>query len=260
MRARVLEHEVGGGGGDTVVLVPGGLTGIRSLDPIAVGLADRGFRTVAVEPIPNALGGRGEAGDPSYDGDVERESLRLTIEEVGGGSVHLLGWSNGGRAALDYAARHDVRSVVAVEPAAFWLVDDPGARELEDLLRGSAGGEISDDVLVAFLENVRVVPPGTDLRALPQWEAWRGVRNALSWYGDAVYDTVTQLEVEAIDVPVLLARGTWTAPWLRAAVDVLAGRLPDVRVLDLEGGHACLLQSVDDFLDAAEQHLRAASA
>jgi len=259
MDARVLHHEITNGEGATIVLVPGGLTGIRSFDPVVPMFAERGFRVVAAEPIANELGGRGEVGDPSYDAAVERESLRRTIEQVASGeAVHLVGWSNGGRACLGFAGHHPelVATVTAVEPAAFWLSDDPGAVELGELISSVSGRPVPDDVVVAFLENVRVAPPGTELTALPQWPAWRAVANTLGWYPQAMFETApAELVPEQVTAPVLLARGTWTAPWLREVVDVLAGRLPQAEVVELEGGHACLVQSAADFVAAASAHI-----
>jgi len=75
---------------------------------------------------------------------------------------------------------------------------------------------------------------------LPQWVMWRAVANTLSWYDDAMFDIAPpEVVPAAIEAPVLLARGTWTAPWLRAVVDVLAAELPRAQVLELDGGHAC---------------------
>lgn len=264
---RTLDHvDAGSADGPTVVLLPGGLTGRPSFEALLGPLGERGLRAVAVEPIANERGSTGEVGDLSYDAEVERESLRLTLAEVAPGErVHLVGWSNGGRAALAFALGHPelVATVTAVEPAAWWLApDDPGAAELEALVRSIAGREVPDEALVQFLENVRVAPAGTDLRALPQWPVWRGVGSTLSWYGPAMEVTAqAQLErVEDVRAPVLLARGTWTAPWLRQVVDVLAARLPDVRVVELEGGHACLLQDAPTFIEALVGHVSATRA
>ena len=251
------------GDGAPLVLIPGGLTDYQSLDPLVPKLAAQGYRVITVQPIANDRGGSGQAGVDDYDAEVERESLRLTVEATAPGqAVHVVGWSNGARAALAFAAGHPdrVTSVVAVEPPMMWLLpDDPGARELRQLVDALHGKHVDEDHLQTFLANVRVAPEGTDYRSLPQWPAWSQVRQTLSWYGQRVTGSAqAQLEdLESIHVPVLLLRGTWTAPWLRGVVDLLAERLPDARVRDLEGGHACLLQSADDFVAAVDEHARA---
>lgn len=225
-------------------------------------LAEKGYRVIGVEPIANELGGNGAVGAADYDADVERKSLRPTVERATSGErVHLVGWSNGGRAALAYAAGYPqhVASVTAVEPAAWWLLpDDAGAAELATLADALHGREVTEDELVTFLSNVVVAPPGTDYRALPQWSAWSSVRNTLSWYGPRMTSSAAaQLAaIDRIEVPTLLLRGTWTAGWLRRVVDRLAEQLPKVVVRDLEGGHACLLQSQDAFVDAVDAHVR----
>jgi pimeloyl-ACP methyl ester carboxylesterase len=259
LQARVLTHTVAGSG-ETMLLVPGGLTGFRSFDPLVPLLADRGFRVVAVEPIANELGAAGVVGDPSYDADVERASLLLTIREVADGTpVHLVGWSNGGRAVLAcaLAAPEEVATVTAVEPAAWWLApEEEGVAALRDLTTAIAGREVTDDELLAFLEIVRVAPAGTDYRSVPQWEAWRSVRNALSWYSPSMAASAEAqlVDLDQLRVPLLLARGTWTAGWLRTVVDRIAARVAQTRVAELDGGHACLLQSAAAFVDLVATH------
>jgi len=38
-------------------------------------------------------------------------------------------------------------------------------------------------------------------------------------------------------------------------VDVLGGRIPDARVVELPGDHACHIQSIDRFMEELEAHL-----
>ena len=54
----------------------------------------------------------------------------------------------------------------------------------------------------------------------------------------------------------LLFKGTVTADWLKRAVDVLGERLPNASVVELEGDHACHIESIDAFIEAFEEHLR----
>jgi pimeloyl-ACP methyl ester carboxylesterase len=44
------------------------------------------------------------------------------------------------------------------------------------------------------------------------------------------------------------------APWPRVVVDRLADGLPDATVVELQGGHACLLESPEEFVAALRAH------
>jgi pimeloyl-ACP methyl ester carboxylesterase len=261
VEARVLEHDQAGEGDPPIVLFPGGLTGWDSWLPLVPALAaDR--RVVRVQPIVNAEGVAGRVGDGTYDAGVERESLKCTLDAMGIEDMHLVGWSNGGRMALDFALANPdrVRTLTAIEPAAWWLVADvdEGARRFDKFIRGCAGREIiGEDVIQEFLLSVGFGGSEVDFTALPQWDFWFSCRQTLSWY-----DERTALSAEAgiegferLDVPVLLVRGRSTAPWLRDVVDVLARGFPRAGVVELDGGHACVLESPDEFVAALTSHV-----
>src|ERR1700749_4996213 len=125
MEARILEHDQTGSGEPPLALLPGGLTGWQSGTPLMPSLpAPRRF--VRLQPIVNAEGLAGHPGDPTYDAEVERESIEITLDEAGVADMHLVGWSNGGRIALDFALAHPQRvlTLTLIEPAAYWLVAD----------------------------------------------------------------------------------------------------------------------------------------
>lgn len=257
----MLEHDEAGRGEPPLVLLPGGLTGWQSWLPLVPELsAER--RVVRVQPIANAEGMAGRIGDPSYEADLERESLGLTLEELGVGDMHLVGWSNGGRIALDFsvASPGRIRTLTMIEPAAWWLVaDDPSAQAFGEFLAGCAGRECGEEDVHRFLLAAGVGAADTDFSGLAQWDFWVSCRQVLSWYGErAVRSAQAGIEgFERLEAPTLLVRGRRTAPWLAGAVDVLAAGLPNAAVVDLEGGHACLLESAPDFLAALGEHIDA---
>lgn len=261
MEPRALTREVAGAG-EPLVLVPGGLTGWLSWLPLVPALSS-GSRVVRVQPIGNELGSRGEPGDPTYTAVTERESLRLTLEELGLAAVDLVGWSGGGRALLELAMEYPglVRSLALVEPAAYWVLEqlaepDPDVDELNEFVHGLTGTAVDEDDLARFLRLAGFVGPAEDPRAHPGWQRWLPHRAALSWQGEPVDRNGRAVaELEGVVAPTLLFRGTVTAPWLRRVVDVLAGRLPHVTVVELEGDHACHLQSPDAFVSALGRHL-----
>lgn len=258
MEARVLEHDHTGEGDPPFVLLPGGLAGWDGWLPLVPALS-RSRRVVRVQLIANAEGVAGRIGDPAYDTYLERESLRMTLDALGVEEMHLVGWSNGGRTALDFALAFPdrIRTLTAIEPPAWWLVDDADARAVSEFIAGCAGRECDEEDVRRFLIGVGVAGPDADFSALPQWDLWVSCRQTLSWYGNrALRSAEAGLDgFERLAVPTLLIRGTVSAPWLRAVVDVLAEGLPDAKVVELAGGHASMLQSPEAFLASLEEHV-----
>jgi len=121
MEPRVLKLD-DRGAGEPLVLVPGGLTGWVSWVPHQERLVNR-HRVIRVQPIHNELGSKGIPGDPGYTAQVERESLRLTLDALNLARAHLAGWSGGGLALIEFAIEYPkrVRSLTLVEPAAYWI-------------------------------------------------------------------------------------------------------------------------------------------
>jgi len=60
---------------------------------------------------------------------------------------------------------------------------------------------------------------------------------------------------ERLAVPTLLIRGTSTASWLRSVVDILARGMPSATVIELQGGHACILERPEEFVAAFTSHV-----
>ena len=261
MRPRVLQHDVRGEG-DPLVFVPGGLTGWVSWIPHAERLSAT-RRTIRVQPIHNELGSAGQPGDPSYTAETERESLRLTLEELDIDAADFAGWSGRGRALIEFALAHParVRTLTLVEPAAYWVLEQLGeaggeVERLNEFMHGLAGREVSEADLSEFVELAGFVTSAAEARAHPNWERWLPHRMALSWSFEALDHPDRAVEdLATLDSPVLLVKGTATAEWLRRVVDVLAERLPNATAVELPGDHACHIQSIDAFIEALERHL-----
>ena len=260
MDARVLTTDVTGDG-DPVVLIPGGLTGWLSWIPHAERLSAR-RQVVRVQPIHNELGSAGQVGDPSYTVDTERESLRLTLDDLGIADADFAGWSAGGRALIEFALAcpERVRTLTLVEPPALWILDQLGESGPDstgaDLFRRIAGREVTEADLAEFLAVAGFVGSAQEARAHPNWERWVPHRNTLSWNFETLERSDRSVEqLAGIKAPTLLVKGTATAPWLAHLVDVLAERLPDASVLELEGDHACHIQRIDEFLVAFQRHI-----
>jgi pimeloyl-ACP methyl ester carboxylesterase len=92
------------------------------------------------------------------------------------------------------------------------------------------------------------VPPGIEPESLPAVGVV-GAAPTLAAQHHAIFrhtDDVARLR--AFAAPVLLVTGEGTSPFLRAVHDALAATLPDVRTLELPGGHAPHLVAMDAFL------------
>lgn len=264
IEARVLEYDIAGIGEPPVVLLPGGLTGWQAWLPLVPALsADR--VVVRVQPICNAEGLAGRPGDPTYDAEVERQSIGMTLDEAAVSEMHLVGWSNGGRMALDFALAHPERvlTLTLIEPAAYWLVadEDESARSFHEYLTRLAGRELTDEDLREFLVRAGIGPEDADFASLPQWDFWFSCRQALSWGGEKMTSSAAAgIEgFERLGTPTLVIRGSSTSPWLRGVAEHLAQNMPEAKLVELEGGHACILESPEGFVAALGSHIGTAA-
>ena len=252
------------GKGDALVLVPGGLTGWLSWAPHQERLQDR-YRTIRVQPIHNELGAAGIPGDPAYSAEVERESLRLTLDALGLERPHFAGWSAGGLALIEFAMQHPerVRSLALVEPAAYWVLDRLGeslgkADEADRFVESLAGREVSEDDLATFLRLGGLARPDIDPRTHPSWERWAAHRTTLSWLGPLLGRPRRSLDdLGRIVAPSLLTKGRDSTAVDRRTVDILHERLPRARLQEFPGDHAHHIEHIDPFLEALERHLSA---
>lgn len=261
MEPRVLTYQVAGEG-DPLILVPGGLTGWLSWIPHQESLSAH-HRVIRVQPIHNELGSMGKFGDPGYTAEVERESLRLTLDDLAIGGADFAGWSGGGRALIEFVLVYPerVRSLALVEPAAYWILEQLGEEdglieELNKFIHGLAGSEVTEDHLATFLSYAGFVDDPAAARQHPNWERWVPHRMALSWQSEKVDHSGRSVnELSSVTCPVLLVKGTVTEPWLKRVVDILGERFPHATVVELPGDHASHIQSIDRFLEELEVHL-----
>lgn len=263
MEPRVLAYDIAGSG-DPVVLIPGGLTGWLSWIPHQQALAGR-WRMIRVQPIHNELGSAGQAEDPTYGIDVAVESLRMTLDHLDLQRPHFGAWSAGGHLLLEFVRRYAdrVRSMTLIEPAGRWMLsqvgfEDPNWEMIDAVAARMAGSEISDDDFALFLAHAGFVSDPATARTHPYWERGYPHRQTLSWMSDRYFATDATLDdLRAMTAPTLAVKGTVTEEWEKRVVDVLGEFMPNARVLELEGGHACHIEDIDTFLPEFEAHLQA---
>lgn len=243
------------GDGPPLLVVGGGLTGWASWRPMLPRLAE-GRRVVLLQPLNVQFGLEDRRLPADYGVRTESEGLAEAVDAADVAlPADLLAWSYGAHAALDFTLNHPdrVRRLVLIEPPAVWLLPDhgrgvPGVPALEALVPDIAA-EVTEDRLAGFLELAGLVPPGGDPRALPQWPGWVGYRRSLRNNPVLFTHVDDPARLRTLTMPVLLVTGTGTAPFLRAVIDVLASTLPDVRVVELPGGHAPHLAATDRFVE-----------
>jgi pimeloyl-ACP methyl ester carboxylesterase len=246
------------GEGPPLVLIGGGLTGWLSWVPHQQQL--RASRRVArAQLLSVQLGLENRPLPREYSVPLESRALGAAIDEtVAAGALDLVAWSYGAMVTLNYSLdRPDrVRTLTLIEPPAFWVLeatgqmDDLSRREREDLelLHKEMVADVTETQLARFVRLAALAPPGTRPEDLPQWPVWVQHRRSLR-NGAAVFahrDDAARLR--ALDRPVLLVKGTGSSHALHRISDVLAGTLPHTDVLELPGGHAPQIVSMDAFL------------
>lgn len=253
------------GTGEPIVLVPGGLTGWLSWLPHQVRLAAH-CQAIRVQPIHNELGSAGLPGDPGYTADIEREALRLTLDALGLTDVHLVGWSSGGRAALEFTLESPerIRSLTLVEPAAHWVLRDLGidteqAESDAAFLDRLSGRTVTEDDVATFLVLAGFARSADEARNRPEWDRWVGHRMALSWQGALQRSSRTVGELSRVSCRTLLTKGADAGALDRRVVDELGRLLPRASVIELPGDHAHHIESIDEFLTALEVHVGGAA-
>jgi pimeloyl-ACP methyl ester carboxylesterase len=160
---------------------------------------------------------------------------------------------------MEYPTR--VRTLTLIEPAAFWILEqrgehDPVIEELNAFLHPLYGRRITADDLATFLEYAGFVANKSEASAHPDWERWLPHRMALSWQGAELdHPPRTADDLVRVSSPTWLVKGTVTAAWQKEVVDTLGEGLPNATVVELEGDHACHIQSMDAFLEGFERQL-----
>ncbi len=243
------------GQGPPLVLVPGGLTGWLSLEPHTERLSGT-RKVVNVQLLNVEYGFRNQELPPDYSVKVESWALGVTLDEIGiSHSLDFVAWSYGALITLDYALDNPerIRSLTLIEPPAFWLLHALGevneeTRKIEDFLR-SLQGDITEDKLEQFLCTVGLCPPEQSARQLPQWPLCVQYRQSLRSDAAILKHEDDPQRLRAFQKPVLLVQGTGSGSLNHQITGLLAKLLPKAKVIELPGGHAAPIVSMDQFLD-----------
>ena len=249
-----------------VVLVPGGLTGWRSWQPMAERLASE--RPVIRTQLISV--DRAETGTPVPDGyrlPTESAALRAALDEAGADRIDLVGWSYGAHVSLDFALTwpERVSTLTLIEPPASWLLRRTGYNPErlagdEAFDRSLADGPVTVEKLRRFLVRAGLAQPGQDAPVLPQWPVWLQYRQAIA-ASAVIWDYDNDLDrLHRFDRPILMVHGDRTAATFIEIAAIIEQTAPNVTPLALPGDHACHLENPEAFLDALRAFLDAPEA
>ena len=260
----VMQYAISGSG-PPLVLVPGGLTGWISWIPHAEVLSQT-RRVIRVQLLNVALGLAEKPLPEGYSAAYEAGALGNTLDLLGIRQADFAAWSYSALIALSFAVNNPrrVRTLTLIEPPAFWLVTragplSPRDQQERDMLESMAGGRVSEDQLAEFTHVAGFVPREVDPRTLAQWPVWVQHRNSLRMGGSEYRHNEDMALLHAFDRPVLIVKGEGSNPTIQHIADLLGEALPHARVIELPGGHAAHIVSMQAFLEELHQVIEPAA-
>lgn len=253
------------GMGPPVVLLHG-FTGSRETWKPLVRVLDSEFTTLSVDLVGHGLSGSPAAID-RYRMDRAADDLAALLHRLGFDHATWLGYSFGGRVALQVAARHpEVVDALVLEGAS------PGLANPEE----RAARVRSDETLADRIESEGLDWFVDYWGSLPLWDSQRttlspaahaalreqrlaqratGLANSLRGMGTGAQTPVHD-RLAGLSVPVLLVTGTLDLKFTQIAQE-MARTLPDATIRQIEGaGHAAHLERPDELHTAVIDFLR----
>jgi pimeloyl-ACP methyl ester carboxylesterase len=211
------------GEGDPLVLVHGGWTDHTVFEAVVEPLA-RSFRVIRYDRRGHS---RSQYGPGPAPRRRDEDDLAELLESIGPGPAHLVGSSYGALISLGLAIRRPdlVRSVLAHEPPALALVDDPHAQALlagvQDQL---AAGDVAGGTRRFFEEAVlgpgswERIPEPLQRAAMGNAQTFIDLREDPDW---AALDVAALARVPR---PILITIGETSPGWLHRASRAVAER------------------------------------
>jgi pimeloyl-ACP methyl ester carboxylesterase len=179
-----------------------------------------------------------------YSLHTEVAALRASLDSMHVGVADIIGMSQGGVTALIFALENPqrVRTLTLIEPPAFWLLpnhgyDDPGARQMQELVSSLRDGVITEADVERFRCLLGDCENGRSPRQAPQWNQWVKYRNSLRGLHAGGDYTDDPARLRGLTVPTLVVNGADTVAFHRAINAALIRFLPRAEALELTGGH-----------------------
>jgi pimeloyl-ACP methyl ester carboxylesterase len=232
------------GSGPAVILVNGAIAYRRAFnDPTLEQLAELLGSRFTVYNYDRR--GRGESGDTlPFAKQREIEDVQALIEDAGGKAM-VIGFSSGGAVTLETAAATPGITKVVVYEVPF-IVDDGRQPVPDDYAEHlmTLGSEDKRDEAVEYFLRYAVGIPAEYIGGMKQdqatWSGMRGVAHTIAYDAAFVGEFMRGKPLPAVHwkkvtVPVLVADGGASDPWMRHAADALAKALPHASRQTLEG-------------------------
>jgi pimeloyl-ACP methyl ester carboxylesterase len=243
------------GEGAPLLLLPGGLTGWKSWESFEDDFIAKQRKVIRVQLLSVEYGIENRKLPSDYSVKTESRALKATLDSLGYLTpVDLVAWSFGAFVSLDFALDNPerIRTLTLIEPPAIWVLGDRDKLDAHTQhtlsFLESLHGDITDDMLAGFLLEVGLAKPGQSPRELPQWQQWLPFKQSLRNSPAVVVHKDDIKRLRNLKMPVLLVKGTGSAPFLHKIIDNLALNLPNSQVIELPGGHAPQIVSRDRFL------------
>jgi pimeloyl-ACP methyl ester carboxylesterase len=202
--------------------------------------------------------GRGDSEDtPPYAIDREVEDLSALISAAGG-SACVFGNSSGGLLAIDAAARGlSIPKLAVYEPPV--ILDASRARSFaglaQELDEAARGDRRSEAVELYFTKVMQMPAPAVaQMRKSPMWPGLEQLAHTLSYDLLLAARGASRLEQAAVvRSATLVMDGGASPPWMREAIQSMAGAIPNAGYCTLEGQtHAveseALARALEEFL------------
>lgn len=252
------------GSGHTLVMLGGGTQGAAAFAVHAKALAnDR--RVVRLQTLNVATAEQGRPLPPGYDIKTESRAMLRALDGLDvRAPIDIAGWSFGALVALDFALDHPhrVRSLVLMEPPAFWVMpesdrqSDPATREMLAVLAElEPTSTPTDDQFRRFRCALDSCPAKVPTASDPEWAQWNARRPALRGLSAIASHRDDVQRLKHFDRPVLVLTGSTTVSFHRRINDLLAALLPQAERGELAGGHAAPVTAHDAFLARVKQFL-----
>lgn len=200
-------------------------------------------------PVTIEIWGHGQSPSPAapqaYRMSAICDQLETLRQELDAPQLVLCGQSFGACITLRYGLLHPQCVKAHILTNSMSAVGEPRRGGTEMALAVERGGRGAIEAMPMHPRHARHLPPAARERLLRAASAVdpRGLSGLLRVTVD---EASVATELEAITCPVLLVNGTREAafqPWRQS----LPPRMPNLRVVDLDGGHAVNLQCADDF-------------
>lgn len=248
-----LYFECQGGGDDVVILIPAFSMDLR-MWAAQVALLEKSARVIAYD-----LRGHGRSIAPMEPYSAV-DDLAALMDELGVGSAHVVGLSNGARIALDFVLSHPsrVRSLVLAAPG----------------VSGYTGGDFSymapviSAVRAGNLEQAADLWAATPLMHIPNDSAAAALIRTISRDNRSIWGHRANPErplrppaigrLAEVKVPVLVITGDRDLPDLRRLADTIAQTVPGASKVVISGaGHMVNVAAPEAFNRAVESFLHA---